>query len=340
VYAINVANGTEKWRFPLEANNKVSFYSIPVMTPDGQLIVGGYDNVLYSLDPGTGKENWAFRGARNRYIGNPLVNDAGIFAPSADENIYALDFKGNQLWSFRTQGAQWAQPASDPACDCIYIASMDHHLYAINAANGAQEWKTDDLGGAMVGTPAYGLEGTLYIGTFNDEMLAISAADGKVLWRVPTGGWVWGGPALKDGMLYFGDLSGVFYALDATNGKTVWKLDPDTSVGQGVQKTKPDGPIVQTPLLAEESIYFTTRVGSIFGVSYSGETIFYLDIHQIDKSICGEGNDSAVRPSGKLFSSPVQAGDKILIAPTEADELLIALDASGKPVWCPFIPGK
>jgi outer membrane protein assembly factor BamB len=171
-------------------------------------------------------------------------------------------------------------------------------------------------------------------------MLAISAADGKVLWRVPTGGWVWGGPALKDGMLYFGDLSGVFYALDAANGKTVWKLDPDTSVGQGVQKTKPDGPIVQTPLLAEESIYFTTRVGSIFGVSYSGETIFYLDIHQIDKSICGEGNDSAVRPSGKLFSSPVQAGDKILIAPTEADELLIALDASGKPVWCPFIPGK
>jgi outer membrane protein assembly factor BamB len=122
VYAINVANGTEKWRFPLEANNKVSFYTTPVMTPDGQLIVGGYDNVLYSLDPQTGKENWAFRGARNRYIGNPLVNDAGIFAPTADENLYALDFQGNQRWSFRTQELSGAAMLTQPAL--IYLASM------------------------------------------------------------------------------------------------------------------------------------------------------------------------------------------------------------------------
>jgi outer membrane protein assembly factor BamB len=342
VYAINIADGKERWRYPLEANNKISFYTAPVMTPDGQLIVGGYDHVLYSVDPQTGKENWSFKEAKNRYIGSPLVNDAGIFAPAADDHLYAIDFQGKLLWSFQTKGAQWAQPVSSPTCECIYLPSMDHHLYAINASDGAEVWKTEDLGGSMVGSPAYGSDGTLYVGTFNNEILAISSENGVVLWRKPTDGWVWGGPAIKDGTLYFGDLSGVLYAMDASNGKILWKLNPETgdSSGQATQKTKPDGPIVQTPLLTDELIYFTTRVGSIFGVSYSGETKFFVDIHQLDKSICGDPKNTKVRPSAKLFSSPMLSGDKILVAPTEADELLYALDANGKPIWCPFIPEK
>ncbi len=342
VYAINVADGKEKWRFPPEASNKVSFYSNPVMTPDGQLIVGGYDHVLYSIDPQTGKENWSFTDAKNRYIGNPLVNEAGIFAPTADDHLYAIDFQGKPLWSFQTKGAQWAQPVAGPTCECIYLASMDHHVYAINISNGVQIWESGDLGGSMVGTPAYSPDGTLYIGTFNNEILAISTENGSVRWRKPTDGWVWGGPAIKDGKLYFGDLSGAFYAMDASNGAVLWKLAPETgdSSGQTAQKSKPDGPIVQTPLLTDELIYFTTRVGSIFGVSYTGETKYFVDIHQIDKSICGDPKNTKVRPSAKLFSSPVLASDKILIAPTEADELLFALDANSKPVWCPFIPVK
>lgn len=339
VFAINVSDGKEKWRFPLDANNKQSFYTAPVMTPDGQLIVGGYDHVLYSLDPQTGKENWSFTGAKNRYIGSPLVNQAGIFAPTADDHLYALDFQGKELWSFQTKGAQWAQPVADPNCDCVYLASMDHHLYAINASNGAQVWESGDLGGSMVGTPAFGSDGTLYVGTFNNEILAISSENGKVLWRKPTDGWVWGGPAIKDGNLYFGDLSGGFYAMNASNGGLLWKLNPEIG-DTSTQRSKPDGPIVQTPMLTDELIYFTTRVGSIFGVSYSGEPKYFVDIHQLDKSICGDPKNTKVRPSAKLFSSPVLAGDKILLAPTEADELLYALDANGKPVWCPFIPEK
>jgi outer membrane protein assembly factor BamB len=191
----------------------------------------------------------------------------------------------------------------------------------------------------MVGTPAYSSDGTLYVGTFNNEILAISSENGKVPWRKPTDGWVWGGPAIKDGTLYFGDLSGAFYAMSASNGEVLWKLNPDIG-NTSAQRSNPDGPIVQTPLLTDELIYFTTRVGSIFGVSYTGETKFFVDIHQLDKSICGDSKNTKVRPSAKLFSSPVLAGDKILVAPTEADELLYALDASGKPVWCPFIPEK
>jgi len=315
VYAINLADGTERWRFPLEANNKISFYAAPAITPDGQLLVGGYDHVLYSLNPQTGTENWSFKEANNRYVGSPLVNQAGIFTPTTDEQLYALDYQGNLRWSFATQGAQWAKPATDPDCECIYVPSMNHHLYAINAQNGMQEWKSEDLGGAVVGTPAYAPEGTLYIGTFNSEMLAIDAQTGSIRWRASTDGWIWGGPAFKDGMLYFGDLSGAFYAMQAANGKVVWKI-------------KPDGPITQSPLLTEELIYFTTEVGTLYGVSYNGEI-------RVNKPIACEPNKAC----SKLHTSPVSAGDKILVAPTGAEKLLIALDANGEQIWS-FAPEK
>jgi outer membrane protein assembly factor BamB len=54
---------------------------------------------------------------------------------------------------------------------------------------------------------------------FNDEMLGPAR---RKEYLAPTSGWVWGGPALKDGTLYFGDLNGTFYAMDAANGKVVW----------------------------------------------------------------------------------------------------------------------
>jgi outer membrane protein assembly factor BamB len=185
---------------------------------------------------------------------------------------------------------------------------MDHHLYAIDTQTGKVKWKTDDLGGSTVGTPAYSPDGILYTGTFNSEMLAINAENGRIRWQVPTDGWVWGGPALKDGKLYFGDLSGTFYAMDAANGAIDWKI-------------KPDGPIAQSPLLAEEAIYFTTQAGSLYAIEYNGNNRWEQTI------------------GGKLYTSPALAGDKILVAPTGIEAYLIAFDINGTQVW-QFIPEK
>jgi len=160
----------------------------------------------------------------------------------------------------------------------------------------------------MVGTPAYAPDGRLFVGSFNSEMLAINAANGQARWRVATDGWVWGGPAFKDGSLYFGDLKGSFYALEASTGNTRWKLTPD-------------GPITQTPLLDEESIYFATEAGSLYAVDYNGNIRWNKVI------------------GGKLHTSPVLNGDKILVSPTGIDQILVALDLSGNQVW-QFIPEK
>jgi outer membrane protein assembly factor BamB len=308
VYAVNIANGAEKWRFPAEADNKITFYATPTLTQDGQLLVGGFDHVLYSLDPATGGQKWAYNGAANRYIGGPMISEEGIFAPNADETLYALDMTGKPLWSFKTGGANWARPEGDTECNCLFLPSMDHRLYAVDADTGSLKWKTDDLGGSLVGTPAHSAENVLYVGTFNSEMLALDAESGKTIWRTPTTGWAWAGPGLKDDRLYFGDLSGAFYGLDAGDGTKVWEIQSD-------------GAISETPLVTDDTIYFTTEAGSLYAVDFNGETKWTKPV------------------GGKLYTTPVLAGDTLIVAPVGADSTLVALDLSGNQKWA-FTPEK
>jgi outer membrane protein assembly factor BamB len=311
VYAINLSNGSEKWRYPQEADNKITFFAPPVLTPDGQLLVASYDHNLYSLNPENGQPNqgnWPFTGAKNLFIASPLVSEDKVFAPSSDKNLYALDLDGNLLWSFPTGDALWATPAL--LNGDVVQPSMDHYLYALDVQTGTPIWKSDDLQGALVGQPTIGPDDTLYIGSFAREMLAVDGATGRVLWRTPISGWVWAGPALSDGTLYFGDLNGVFYALDAANGNIRWQVQND------------QGAISEQPLVLDGAVYYTDENGNL---------------NVVDASNGNPKWNKAV--GGRLLAPAVQAGERILVTPIGADALLYAFDVNGNQQWM-FTPAK
>jgi len=302
VYAINLENGNQKWRFPTEADNNVTFYAAPVLSPDGQLIIGDYNQTLYSLDPANGNENWRFDEANNRYIGSVLTENGNIFAPNAGSTLFSLDPNGNLRWEFETSGAQWAKPATDPECKCIYLPSMDHHVYSINAENGNQVWKSVDLDGSIVSSPALGQDGNLYIGTFASEVIALDSETGSEKWTVSTSDWIWSGPVYHDGRIYIGDLSGSFYAISEGAGDIAWQISLD-------------GAISEPPLILEDMMYITTEAGTLYAINMEG-TIEW------SKSI-----------GGKLYASPISAGELILLTPTDMDELMFALDRDGTEQW-------
>ncbi len=314
IYAINLANGSEKWRYPEKADNKMTFFAAPVLTPDGQLIAASYDHKIYSLNPENGQANqgnWPFSGAQNRYIASPLVADNQIFAPSADQSLYALDFTGKELWSFATGHSLWATPAIENGV--IFQPSMDHFLYALDAKTGNQLWTSADLGGALVGQPTVGPDGTLYIGSFSREMLAIDSSNGAVLWRKPTTGWVWSGPALVDGTLYFGDLDGYFYAMDAANGNIQWQIQNTQGAGFAIS---------DRPLVLNGSVYYTSEDGTL---------------HVVEAAT---GNPlPSITVGGRLLASPVDAGDLILVTPIGTDALVYAYNLNGAQQWN-FTPAK
>ncbi len=311
VYAINASTGVQLWSYPTEPDNRIQFYADPVLSPDGQLIVGGYHHVLYSLNPETGQLNWQFQQAKNRYVGSPLVTEKGIYAPNADKTLYALDASGALLWTFETKGEIWGRPIASADGFSIYLPSLDHTVYAIDANDGSLIWSTGDLGGAVIGTPALGEDGTLYLGTLGSEVIALDSTDGTVRWRVSTEGWVWSGIALAEGRLYFGDLNGNLYALQAADGNRVWQIKSEQL----------DGPIVAAPLVHQGRLYVVTESGTLYAVDLEGRVQWSQTL------------------GGKLYTTPALVDDVLLISPMNSEEILIALTMEGVRKWS-FAPKK
>jgi len=190
---------------------------------------------------------------------------------------------------------------------------MDHHVYALNPENGNLIWEGEDLGGALVGNPTLSDQGTLFIGTLNSELIALDGKTGKILWRTPAGGWVWSGPALDGETLYFGDMEGKVFAVNALDGAVLWQIQPSIEENRAV---------TGTPLIIEDTLYYCSQAGLLYAVDKTNGSPRW------SKTLVGE-----------IYASPLLAGDLILITPSKADALLIAVDLTGNIKWS-FIPEK
>jgi outer membrane protein assembly factor BamB len=312
VYGINLTNRQQVWRFPEKAQNTLTFHAAPVLTADNQLLVGSYGPAgynLYSLNPANGMQNWIFAEAKNHYITSPLATDNAIYAPNSDGNMYILDLKGNLIETFKSTTPLWATPAINDTCDCLFLPSMDHSLYALETLTGKIIWNSDDLGGAMVSAPTFSEDGKLFIGTFASEMLALNADDGKVLWRYKTDGMVWSQPNLVDDVLYFGDAKGMLYAVN-TDGTEKWKI-------------KAAGPIVNMPLVQGENIYVTAGTNAVYAYGLDGANAWQQILEE----------------NGTFQGSVIRSEDSLLVSPLNSQTALYVLNSSGVQQWT-FIPEK
>ncbi len=304
VYAVDLADGSEVWRYPTEANNKRQFFTAPILTPDGQLLISsaGSEHVFLSLDPLTGKEKWPapFLGAKGTWVAAPLVFNDLIFAPNSDGALYILDLQGDLVESVRLGGSLWSQPVSDGSY--IYVASLDHHLHVIDPSS-FDILQSVDLGGAIPGGPVSNTDG-VYVGSFTGKLEFVSST-GTQRTLAETKNWIWGPPSLDGETLYFADLGGRVYSLDLASNRQNWG------------ELQPDGPVAASPLVLGDAIIVVTESGSVYAFDPNGNQVW-------------------TRPyaaGGKIYTSPVSAAGLILVAPFRAESLLLALDSQGRLVW-------
>lgn len=310
VYAIDLTTNRESWHYPQEPNRATTFFAPPAPSEEGLVIVGGYDNLVYALDPSTGGDvrfAWTFEGASDNIIGAPVVAGDIVLVPSADNNMYALDLStGDPIWRqpFSTDEALWSAPLV--AGDVIYLASLDHRVYAIDLDTGRELWHTEPLNGAIVDTPT--LVGDLIlVGTFNSQLVAVdSERRGEIVWTFDTSGWVWGNPTVADDLAFFGDYTGVAYAVDITNGQEVWS------------KTL-DGPITTTPALGDGVVFFVTEAGTVYAFETDSKEAFWTSNPVLN---------------GRLLSDPVVTGDTLLVAGMESQCAISAVDTETSAVRC------
>lgn len=305
IYAVNTADGTQLWKFPAEANASAAFYATPVLSQDGtQLLIGDYGNVFHSLDPKTGTENWKYEQIQGRIVGSPLATADSIYVPSTDTHLYALTLQGQFRWSFKASHALWAQPVTDGKL--IYVASMDHFIYAIDPQNGAEKWKLD-LGAAIYAAPLLD-NNILYVGTLGNKMLAVDLASQKISWSYETTGGIWGTPVIKDGIVIFGDTVGTVYFLKAKEG-----------VEASPEVPHQDMSFIAGPALTSDGVLFATEEGSLIGMDIKGAELY--------------------RPSvvGKVYTTPIVINDSFLVAVTSGDHALAMKEKTNGQKWQNFV---
>jgi len=310
VYAVNLQTGAQVWRFPSSSSAANPFYAVPVLTSDGQLIVGGFDKKLYSLNPQTGQSIWQFTNAHDRYFGGVLVADNTIYAPNADYNLYALNMKGQLLWAFPADQSIWGAPVSDGTN--VYFGTLGRKMYAVNAKTGQQVWM-QVLDGAVLGSPVLGSGNELYVGTYSATLYALNTTDGKMLWSKSVSNWIWAGPVSDGTNLYVGDASGKLVAYPAAGGNKLWEQDLN-------------GAIIGSPCLCGGKLVVGTEAGTVYFIDPTGKILQTISLST----------------NMKVYATPAGAGTLALVAPTSStstDPVLVALDAAGATKWS-FIPPK
>lgn len=309
VYAVDLESGREVWRYPAEANGKLLFYANPVLTSDGQLLIGstGTEHPFISLDPATGKEKWTenFTESKGGWVASPLVLNNTIYAPNADGFLYIIDMNGKAAADpIELGGALWSAPSTDGTL--LYITSLDHHFHIIDPAAGEVN-DPIDLGGAAPSSPVVGTDG-VYVGSFASTVEFIKS-NGQHEVIATTESWIWGSPLLDAETLYYADLDGKVFSLDLATGNQNWDV------------VQPDGPVVASLLVADDQLYVATEDGTLLALDRDGETVW-------EKTV-----------GGKLYTTPVISGDLILAAPYQAEFVLAAYDSAGKQAWT-FTPEK
>ena len=243
VRALDADSGAERWHYPEERNGP--FYTVTLLPGEALFVTsmervgGGFfsqpQGVLRALSVDGKRVLWEFTEAKGEYVAPGSVAEGVLVIGNSDGNVYALDVEdGSPVWAepFQTEGRVWSTPLI--LSDTVYIASLDHSLYALDLRTGQERWRfTAD--GAMVGPPL-SLGDRLYIGSFDGRLYAIRQADGGVAWSASFDKeyWIWGSPATDGERVFAADVMGNVYAVDAESGAELWVQALGESVRLGL----------------------------------------------------------------------------------------------------------
>lgn len=301
IFALDLETGNELWAFPPEPDKEIgSFYATPLLK-QGQLVAGDFKyGKLYAISQDNGRQEWEVE-LGERIVGGAAAANGGFIVGDNEGQVYLVqDRNADPL--LEANKSIWAIPLVDMDNGRVYVACMNHFLYAVDLETGAQIWAFE-ADGAIAGAPAL-RDGVLYFGTLASTLYAIDAETSAEQWTFETQGWLWGEPLVHQDAIYFGDMAGKLYALDANDGRELWTFEAE-------------GGIRVRPLVADDLIYFGTRDKKVYAV-------------RVDDG--GKAWSQSV--GGAVYSQPVISGNKLLLALHNAEVKLTALDIeSGAELW-------
>lgn len=251
LHCCDARTGQQVWRTPVFDGQAVRLPASPVVVKERgkvqAILVGTYGR-LSGREPGRlvavderGTVLWSVPAGGN-VRGTPLAERGRVYVTA-----YRDQPSTGVLTAFdvRTGQAVWKQPfvlhASVPQApdrgrgsynlsaspllsgSTLYVGSLDHHLYALDAATGQPRWAHD--AGAGIATAPIGLEGLIVCGANNGRVYAVEAATGERVWSfdLANGAHVWTDTfSLEQGQLAVGTNDGSLALLPWHMGHYAW----------------------------------------------------------------------------------------------------------------------
>jgi outer membrane protein assembly factor BamB len=220
VYAVALADGKPLWNFA----TKDVIEAAPSVA-DGLVFVGSNDSFIYALDTASGTLKWSFE-TGDKIIGsvNPVRASDGkriLVFGSYDNNIYALDAAGAQLWKYETGSYVNGAPAVDSGL--AVAGGCDARLHIVQIADGRSPSQID-LGAYVASSTALS-GGRAWLGNYEGAVFCADLAAGKILWKQqPSEAPILSSPAVLDNRIVYGCDDKNLYCLDASDGKQLWKF--------------------------------------------------------------------------------------------------------------------
>ena len=194
IYAL-YPNGTLRWKY--KTNYVIS--SDPAIGLDGTVYCGCDDGKLYALFPDNGTLKWKF--STGDWVGRgPCIADDGmIIFGSWDGHLYACYPNGTLKWKTRVGAITTPVLGSDGT---IYVGS--DYLSAVNPEDGTIKWSYDVPGDIRGGNPCVSADGIIYCGTIDPGYLVAVNPDGSERWRKYIGECHFAPVIGEDGTVYVG----------------------------------------------------------------------------------------------------------------------------------------
>ena len=260
LYAVNLADGREKWRFHTE----LGFTASPAVR-DGTVFVGDSDGRFHAIDAATGREKWHFD-TEAEINSSANFHKSRVLFGSQDATLYCLDAdSGKLVWKYRERGpdslladrrrrsrvrgrmrrqAARHRPGGGEG-GRRRAAGRPDRLHARRVGrpplrrHRGQDLLRDRLEASPSGVAIHrpGQESSVPFvggrdagggaGRLARQMPARdrSAEPARALWQFTTRGRVDSSPVVVGGRVFFGSADGRLYAVDVASGKEVWKFE-------------------------------------------------------------------------------------------------------------------
>jgi outer membrane protein assembly factor BamB len=247
------------WKYSAEGISS----SAPVVAPNGNIIVGSSDGLLYAIRE-DGTLNWYYDIGKASIDGSPVVSTNGtIFFGATDTYLYALNSNGSFKWKFKTNDLIRSTPLlieNAGVVQSIVFTSNDTYVYSINN-NGTinnpptMNWRYKTGVKFEASSPAIGGSGDIYV--VSDKVYSLDQSNGSLNWSYSDiGNVVFSSPVVDfNEHIIFGCEDNKLYMLNS-DGTKAWSYQKD------------DGPWSSSPIILNNGeIVLGSWGGNLYKIS-------------------------------------------------------------------------